>query len=114
MTAITSEAAARARGTTPSRSVRRSVDRWLIPVYTAVALFYLALPILVMIAFSFNNPPGRFNFVWGEFSLAAWQNPFGRPGLQTAISSSSNSGSTVTFAASGTRPKRTARSTSSL
>ena len=49
---------------------------------------YLALPILVMIAFSFNDPPGTFNFVWGEFSLAAWQNPFGRPGLQTAIATS--------------------------
>ncbi|MFL5682315.1 MAG: ABC transporter permease, partial [Chloroflexota bacterium] len=85
MTAITSETAVRARGTTPTRSMRRSVDRWLIPAYTAIALFYLALPILVMIAFSFNDPPGRFNFVWGEFSLAAWQNPFGRPGLQTAI-----------------------------
>ena len=34
-----------------------------------------------MIAFSFNDPPGRFNFVWGEFSLDAWLNPFGRPGL---------------------------------
>ena len=38
-----------------------------------------------MIAFSFNDPPGRFNFVWGEFSLDAWLNPFGRPGLQEAL-----------------------------
>ena len=44
------------------------------------ALFYLLVPILVMIAFSFNDPPGRFNFVWGEFSLGGWLNPFGRPG----------------------------------
>ena len=42
-------------------------------------------PILEMILFSFNDPPGRFNFVWGEFSTAAWANPFGRPGLQDAI-----------------------------
>ena len=85
MTAVASETKVRARGSAPARSVRRHADRWLIPVYTALALLYLALPILVMIAFSFNDPPGRFNFVWGEFSLAAWQNPFGRPGLQTAI-----------------------------
>ena len=38
-----------------------------------------------MIVFSFNDPPGRFNFVWGEFSLAAWQNPFGRLGLEDAL-----------------------------
>jgi spermidine/putrescine transport system permease protein len=41
-----------------------------------------------MIAFSFNDPPGRFNFVWGEFSLAAWANPFGRPRLGEALTTS--------------------------
>ena len=85
MTAVASTAKASTARATPARRVSRTVDRWLIPVYTAAALFYLALPILVMIAFSFNDPPGRFNFVWGEFSLQAWQNPFARPGLQTAI-----------------------------
>ena len=63
----------------------QTVDRWMVPVFTAAALFYLLVPILVMIAFSFNDPPGRFNFVWGEFSLDAWLNPFGRPGLQDAL-----------------------------
>jgi len=42
----------------------------------------------VMIAFSFNDPPGRFNFVWGELSLAAWANPFGRPRLGDALATS--------------------------
>ena len=73
-----------------ARAARRTtglqtVDRWVVPVFTAAALLYLLVPILVMIAFSFNDPPGRFNFVWGEFSLAAWLNPFGRPGLQEAL-----------------------------
>jgi len=63
----------------------QTVERWVVPVFTAAALFYLLVPILVMIAYSFNDPPGRFNFVWGEFSLAAWLNPFGRPGLQEAL-----------------------------
>ena len=63
----------------------QSIERWVVPVFTAAALFYLLVPILVMIAYSFNDPPGRFNFVWGEFSLAAWLNPFGRPGLQEAL-----------------------------
>jgi spermidine/putrescine transport system permease protein len=62
-----------------------TVNRWVVPAFTAAALLYLLIPILVMIAFSFNDPPGRFNFVWGEFSLDAWLNPFARPGLQDAL-----------------------------
>jgi spermidine/putrescine transport system permease protein len=62
-----------------------TIHRWVVPAFTAAALLYLLVPILVMIAFSFNDPPGRFNFVWGEFSLDAWLNPFGRPGLQDAL-----------------------------
>ena len=76
------------RTASPGRRATKLVDRWLIPVFVFMALFYLALPILVMIAFSFNDPPGRFNFVWGQFSLAAWGNPFGRPGLEGAITTS--------------------------
>lgn len=72
----------------PSRRLVQLVERWVIPLFTFLALLYLILPILVMIAFSFNDPPGRFNFVWGQFSLAAWGNPFGRPGLQGAIATS--------------------------
>jgi spermidine/putrescine transport system permease protein len=65
--------------------VRAFVDRWAVPVFTALVIGYLLLPIAIMIAFSFNHPPGRFNFVWGEFSLAAWGNPLGRPRLEDAI-----------------------------
>jgi spermidine/putrescine transport system permease protein len=61
------------------------VRRWAIPVFTVLAITYLLLPILVMIVFSFNDPPGRFNFVWGRFSLAAWANPLGRLGLEAAL-----------------------------
>jgi spermidine/putrescine transport system permease protein len=72
----------------PARRLAKVVDRWLVPAFTALALFYLILPILVMIAYSFNDPPGRFNFVPGQFSLAAWQHPFARPGLEQAITTS--------------------------
>jgi spermidine/putrescine transport system permease protein len=41
-----------------------------------------------MMIFSFNDPPTRFNFVWGRPSLAAWLNPFGRLGLQEALETS--------------------------
>jgi len=69
----------------PGRRILALFDRHGVPLFTAAALFYLMVPILVMIAFSFNDPPGRFNYVWGELSLDAWLNPFGRPGLQDAI-----------------------------
>ena len=70
---------------TGGRRAMHALDRWVVPLFTAAAIFYLLVPILVMILFSFNDPPGRFNFVWGEFSLSAWGNPFGRPGLQDAL-----------------------------
>jgi spermidine/putrescine transport system permease protein len=76
----------------PPRAVSRRagsvIQRWALPVFTALAIGYLLLPIVIMMAFSFNNPPGRFNFVWGEFSLQAWANPLGRPGLDRAITTS--------------------------
>ena len=72
----------------PLRRLAKAVDRWLVPAFTFVALFYLILPILVMIAYSFNDPPGRFNFVPGQFSLSAWQHPFARIGLERAITTS--------------------------
>ena len=66
----------------------RLVDRWAVPVFTVLAIGYLILPIAVMIVFSFNDPPGKFNFVWGELSLDAWLNPLGRLGLASALATS--------------------------
>ena len=63
-----------------SQRVARAFDRWMLPIYAVAAVLYLMLPVIVMIVFSFNNPAGKFNFVWREFSLAAWQNPLGPPG----------------------------------
>ncbi|HEX5588977.1 MAG TPA: ABC transporter permease [Candidatus Limnocylindrales bacterium] len=71
----------------PSRA--RAIAAWinhrLVPLFTVIAILYLLTPIFVMIAFSFNDPPGRFNFVWGNFSLGAWARPFERLGLQEAL-----------------------------
>jgi spermidine/putrescine transport system permease protein len=46
---------------------------------------YLFLPIAVVIAFSFNNPKGRFNYTWDGFTLTNWTHPFGVPGIGNAI-----------------------------
>ena len=69
----------------PPGRLSRLVGRWSMPFYTALAITYLMVPIVVMIVFSFNKPEGRFNFEWAEFSLDAWANPIGRPGLADAL-----------------------------
>ena len=50
-----------------------------------LAFGYLLLPIAVVIAFSFNDPVGRFNYTWEGFTLDHWRNPFASPGLRDAI-----------------------------
>ena len=67
---------------------RRLVDRYLLPIYVFGVTVYLILPVLVMILFSFNDPAGRSNLTWRGFSLDAWLNPLGRPGLADAVANS--------------------------
>ena len=54
-------------------------------VYGLLALGYLMLPIAVVIAFSFNDPSGKFNYLWEGFTLDSWEHPFGVPGLGEAM-----------------------------
>ncbi|WP_344447382.1 ABC transporter permease, partial [Kitasatospora nipponensis] len=42
-----------------------------------LALAYLVLPNLVVLAFSFNKPSGKFNYEWNQFSTDAWTDPCG-------------------------------------
>ena len=68
-------------------------------LYALLALLYLLVPILVILVFSFNNPVGRFNFVWQEFSLDAWTDPFGVPGIGDALLTSVEIAALSTLAA---------------
>jgi len=61
------------------------VRRHALSAYALLAFGYLMLPIAVVIAFSFNDPLGRFNYTWEGFTLRHWREPFGPPGLQDAI-----------------------------
>jgi len=63
----------------------RFVRHHLLTAYALLALGYLFLPIAVVVAFSFNDPAGRFNFTWQGFTLKNWMNPFGYPGLESAL-----------------------------
>ena len=83
----TSSVAVGTRRSTADR-VARAVDRWLLPIYVVGVTAYLILPVAVMILFSFNDPTGRSNLVWRGFSLDAWLNPLGRPGLAEAVRNS--------------------------
>ena len=51
-------------------------------MFTVLAIIYLMIPIAVMIMFSFNDPVGKFNYEWHEFSLNGWLHPFDWPGLR--------------------------------
>lgn len=63
----------------------RFVRHHLLSAYAVLALVYLFLPISVVIAFSFNNPKGRFNYTWQGFTFKNWTNPFGYPGISGAL-----------------------------
>ena len=83
----TSSVAVGARRSRADR-VARAVDHWILPIYVVGVTAYLILPVAVMILFSFNDPTGRSNLVWRQFSLDAWLNPLGRPGLAEAVRNS--------------------------
>jgi spermidine/putrescine transport system permease protein len=78
-------AAARVR-IRPRRSVWAFVREHLLTAYAALAFAYLMLPIAVVVAFSFNDPAGRFNYTWQGFTLEHWRNWDGVPGLADAMS----------------------------
>lgn len=44
------------------------LSRAVLPVFTALAVIYLFIPIAVMIIFSFNDPRGRQNITWQGFT----------------------------------------------
>jgi spermidine/putrescine transport system permease protein len=71
-----------------SLTLRRRLLDGLLNGYAALAVLYLLVPIGVILVFSFNNPAGRFNFLWNEFSLDAWKDPFGVPGVGDALAKS--------------------------
>ncbi len=78
------ETVARSREGVPVR-VWALVKHHVLTVYSLLAFVYLMLPIGVVIAFSFNNPKGRFNYVWSGFTLDNWKNWDGVPGLRSAM-----------------------------
>jgi spermidine/putrescine transport system permease protein len=68
--------------------LRRRLLDGMLNVYAGLAILYLLVPIAIILVFSFNDPRGRFNFIWQEFSLDAWTDPFAVPGIGDALAKS--------------------------
>jgi spermidine/putrescine transport system permease protein len=66
----------------------RFVKRHMLTVYAILAFTYLMLPIAVVILFSFNDPVGRFNYVWQGFTLDNWRNWDSVLGMREAVTTS--------------------------
>jgi spermidine/putrescine transport system permease protein len=53
--------------------------------YAILAFVYLMLPIGFVIAFSFNQPKGRFNYIWSSFTFDNWIHWDAVPGIRSAV-----------------------------
>ncbi|MGW0820962.1 ABC transporter permease [Streptomyces sp. NPDC002845] len=64
-----------------AKNAGRWLKRRLVVIAGLLTLGYLLLPNAVVTVFSFNDPVGRFNYEWQEFSTDAWTDPCGVSGL---------------------------------
>jgi spermidine/putrescine transport system permease protein len=62
-------------------TLRSRIGHAALPIYTALAVLYLFLPIAVMILFSFNDPLGRQNITWQGFTLENYLDVWKRPDI---------------------------------
>ncbi len=63
--------------------------RWvrlhLVQFFAAFALLFMFIPVFVVVLFSFNNPAGKYNYVWNEFSTSAWLNVWSDAEITAAL-----------------------------
>jgi spermidine/putrescine transport system permease protein len=69
----------------PHVAVWDFIKRHVLTVYSILFFAYLLLPITVVVAFSFNNPTGKFNYVWQGFTWNNWRYWDGVPGIRSAL-----------------------------
>jgi spermidine/putrescine transport system permease protein len=81
----------------PSRA-RFSLGRWLLPVYSALALIFLLVPIVYTFVFSFNDSL-KSNISWRGFTLDKWTNVCAAQGVCEAFGNSILIGVIATLAA---------------
>ena len=84
--AVTPPSAQRPRRSAPLLSgLVRVVRQRAIAAFAVLVLAYLFLPVVVVVAFSFNDPVGRFNFAWQGFTLDAWLHPCSPAGMCDSV-----------------------------
>ncbi|MFD5554053.1 ABC transporter permease [Streptomyces sp. NPDC127068] len=67
-------------------SLLRWIRRHLVVLAGLLTLGYLLLPNVIVTVFSFNQPKGRYNYEWQNFSTEAWQDPCGVADLCGSLS----------------------------
>ena len=75
---------------------RFSIGRYVLPVYSMLALVFLLIPIVYTIVFSFNDST-RSNTVWEGFTLNHWVNVCSRQDVCEALNNSIIIGLVSTF-----------------
>ncbi len=63
----------------------RFVTRHVLTAYSLLVVAFLMLPIAIVILFSFNQPTGRFNYVWHKFTVGNWIHWNSVLGIQSAV-----------------------------
>jgi spermidine/putrescine transport system permease protein len=61
------------------------VRHHILTAYSILFFVYLLLPIAVVVVFSFNNPPGKFNYTWNAFTWDNWLHWDAVPGIRSSI-----------------------------
>ena len=69
----------------PPETAAGRLGRRALTAFAALGFVYLFVPIAVIVAYSFNDPAGKFNIIWRKFTFANWADPFAPGPLTDAM-----------------------------
>ncbi|HEX2576747.1 MAG TPA: ABC transporter permease [Aquihabitans sp.] len=75
----------RPHGTPVHRRDRRTLRSHLLGGWATLVYLWLFAPLLVIVAFSFNEPAGKFNTAWRRFTFDNWLHPFRKADYTAAL-----------------------------
>lgn len=87
MTQTMSDRPTPSRTKPPRTAPRISLGSWLLPLYSALALIFLLVPIAYTLVFSFNDA-GKSNIIWRGFTLDNWLHVCDAQGVCAAFGTS--------------------------
>jgi spermidine/putrescine transport system permease protein len=74
-----------APGPPSPRRDRRPLRSRLLGIWAGLVFVWLFAPIVVVLAFSFNDPAGKFNTSWRRFTFDNWLHPFRKADYTAAL-----------------------------